>query len=391
MLHINKTNCVRILLATLVAAIFCASLLYRTPSPVDASLSAEPKPTPRKAARYSEFPHDTKAHRIECASCHKFPSSNWKKVRSADSAMEDVTEYPSHDSCIRCHTQQFFRGAQPQICSICHVNATPRNGVRHPFPNPRETFDQSAKGKTAVSDFVVSFPHDKHIEIVASNDRREVSFVNARFDAKKRAGEESCAVCHQTRMPQGNSDEEFVTPPPAKLGDAFWLKKGTFKSGPNGHTACFACHSAESGMLPAPQTCSACHAIKPPASMSDFDEKLAASMKIGDKRMMDAWKRRDASGTFRHEFFAHVELSCATCHNVQTMKMADPKTKRVSVESCATCHATPTSDDGGALNYEADMRKANAGFQCVKCHITLGKLPMPESHVKAIAAAAGKK
>lgn len=390
MFPIGRTNYFRIAVVVIFAAMFCSAYSFRTPSAVDASLAAEPQPTPRKAGKYSEFPHDTKAHRLECSSCHKFPSDNWKKARPEATAFEDVTEYPKHDSCIRCHTQQFFRGAQPQICSICHVNATPRNGVRHPFPNPRETFDQSVKGRNAVSDLVVSFPHDKHIEIVAVN-APTVSFVNARFDAKKRAGEESCAVCHQTQMPQGNSDDEFVTPPPAKLGDAFWLKKGTFKSGPNGHTACFTCHSAESGMLPAPQTCSACHQVKPPASAVDFDAKVGAAMKIGDRRMMDAWRRRDSSSTFRHEFFAHVELACATCHNVQTMKTADPKTTRVPVASCAACHATPTSDDGGALNYEADMRKADSRFQCVKCHIAFGKSPIPDSHVKAIAAAAEKK
>ncbi len=99
---------------------------------------------------------------------------------------------------------------------------------------------------------------------------------------------------------------------------------------------------------------------------------------------------RESAGAFRHEFFAHVELSCSTCHNVLTMNTADPVTRKVSIASCATCHATATSDDGGALNYEVDSRKTNPAFQCVKCHITFGKLPIPESHIKAIAEAAGK-
>lgn len=390
MSRFSTTNYTRALISVIFTFVFAVGFSYRSTASVDASLTAEPKPTPQRARKYSEFPHDTKAHRMECSSCHKFPSDNWKKARAAEVAFADVTEYPKHDSCIRCHTQQFFKGAQPQICSICHVNATPRNGARHPFPNPREIFDISARGKRAESDFVVSFPHDKHIEIVSAHKSPPVSFEKATFEGNKRAGEESCAVCHQTQMPQGKSEDEFVTPPPAKIGDAFWLKKGTFKSGPNGHTTCFTCHSADTGMLPAPQSCATCHQLKPPASAVDFDAKIAAPMKIDNKRMMYAWKRRDSSGTFRHEFFAHVELSCSTCHNVLTMKTADPKSTRVPVASCATCHATPTSDDGGALNYEADMRKASASFQCVKCHITLGKLPVPESHAKAIAAAAGK-
>lgn len=385
-----RINYVRVAVGTIFAGIFLVGLLYNASSPVDASPTPSPKPTPRRSPRYSEFPHDTKAHKLECSNCHKFPSVNWKTVRPAQTAFADITEYPQHDSCIKCHTQQFFKGARPQICSICHVNATPRNGVRHPFPNPREIFEISPKGKNADSDFVVSFPHDKHIEIVATNGTRVVTFSNAGFVGSRRRNEASCAVCHQTIVPQGNSDEEFVTPPPPKIGDAFWLKKGTFKSGPNGHTTCFTCHSADTGMLPAPQTCSACHQLRPASGPADFDAKIAAPMKIENKKMIDAWRRRDSSGTFRHEFFGHVELSCSTCHNVQTMRTADPNTTRVPVASCATCHATPSLDDGGALNYEADKRRTEPAFQCVKCHITLGKLPIPESHLKAIAAAAGK-
>ena len=31
--------------------------------------------------KYSNFPHDIKAHQLDCSSCHKFPSENWNKVR----------------------------------------------------------------------------------------------------------------------------------------------------------------------------------------------------------------------------------------------------------------------------------------------------------------------
>ena len=217
-----------------------------------------PKPTPRQGdpekAKYSEFPHSEKAHQVECGTCHKFPSDNWNKVRTGDTAFPDVTEYPKHQSCVSCHKQQFFKGTPPKICSICHVNSVPPgDSTRHPYPNPREIFDQSPKGKTAESDFVVGFPHDKHIEIVSYNRTDIGAFVNASFARADRrlAGEESCAVCHQTYKPQGDSKDEYVTPPPPKLGDAFWLKKGTFKTAPIGHTICFTCHNADTGILPA--------------------------------------------------------------------------------------------------------------------------------------------
>ncbi len=369
-----------------VLGLFHASILRS----IDPTTAATPKPTPRKKT-YTEFPHDRKAHRIECGTCHKFPSANWNKVRTGPDAIPDITEYPNHESCLKCHMQQFFKGATPNICSICHTNPSPRNSTRHPFPNPREIFDLSPKGKTGQSDFVVGFPHDKHIEIVSANTDRKTAFVNASFSRDpSRRSEASCAVCHQTLMPQPEGGDEYVTKPPANLGDGFWLKRGTFKTAPIGHTTCFSCHSQDSGMLPAPNNCAACHQYKPALPKSDFDDKLAAAMKIDDKRTLNSWRSRDSSGKYQHAFMAHVDMECASCHNVQKMNTADPATKRVSIESCAMCHVTATADEGGALNFEVESRKKNPSFQCVKCHITFGKLPIPESHTKAISAAGGK-
>jgi hypothetical protein len=345
----------------------------------------------RQAAprKYSEFPHDVKAHRLECASCHKFPSPNWNKVRNGSAAFPDITDYPKHESCIGCHRQQFFRGRPPAICSICHTSPSPRDSSRHPFPNPREIFDASRKGKTAASDFQISFPHDKHIDIVAASGAARAIFRNASF-TKAAMAEESCAVCHTTLNPQGNSDEEYVTKPPASIGDAFWLKKGTFKSVATGHTTCFTCHSQDSGLSPAPTDCATCHKIKQPLPPADFDAALAAKVGVQDRVTLDAWRRRDSSGTFRHEFQSHADLSCDTCHNVQTMNTLDPKTKRVTISSCAMCHVTATVDDGGALNYEVQSRKSNPAFQCAKCHVVFGKQPIPQSHIQAITEAGGK-
>jgi hypothetical protein len=330
---------------------------------------------------YSDFQHSTKQHKMECGTCHKFPSANWNKIRDEKTAFPDITEYPRHESCLKCNAQQFFKGARPAICSICHTDPSPRNSARHLFPNPREKFDLSVKGQKAQSDFVVGFPHDKHIEIVSAPSPPDVT-------AQK--GEESCAACHETMTPQGKSDDEYMTKPPPKLGDGFWLKKGTFKTAPIGHETCFSCHSADTGILPAPNNCAACHQLKPLSPPADQDAALAKTMGIRDRVMLDAWRSRHSAGTFRHEWFSHAETSCATCHNVATINTADALTKKVSISSCATCHATATSDDGGALNFEIDSRQKNAAFQCVKCHVTFGKMPVPASHIKALAAAAGK-
>ncbi len=341
--------------------------------------------------KYSEFPHSQ--HKQACSACHKFPSSNWKTVRKSDDAFPDITDYPRHESCLSCHRKQFYSSATPVICSICHTNPSPKNSTRHPFPNPREIFDKSAKGKTAESDFAIGFPHDKHIEIVSENrnpgesTRDEKGFiVNA---SMKQAGEESCKVCHQTYLPQGDADDEYFTPPPKDLGDAFWLKKGTFKTSPIGHTTCFTCHSTDIGILPAPSDCAACHSLKPKEMNSDFDFKLAATMKISDKIILTEWRKRDSSATFRHEFSSHADLECASCHNVNAMETLKPATKKVEIASCSMCHITATSDDGGILNYEIDERKKDPTFSCTKCHLAYGKSPIPVSHVKSIAAQAG--
>ena len=342
---------------------------------------------PARIVKYSEFPHAAAAHKLECTACHKFPTDNWNKVRPEASAFPDITDYPQHASCINCHKQQFFKGTPPVVCSICHTRPSPRDSSRHPFPNPREIFDKSPKGQKAESDFAVAFPHSTHIEIVTARASRSV-FQNASWN-RSRAAEESCAVCHQTNQPQGNSDDENITKPPANLGDAFWLKKGTFKTKPIGHTVCFTCHSQDSGIAPAPTDCATCHKLRPPLPPADFDAKIAAQMGVSDRVTLDSWRRRDSSGKYRHEFVAHTELSCDTCHNVQTMNTTDAATKRVKITSCAMCHVTATAGDGGALNFEADARKANPAFQCTKCHLIFGQRPMPASHAAALAEATG--
>ncbi len=392
-LNIGKTG-LRIISGSLLGAVFiCGSLCIRPSAAAEDGIGVpKPTPVPRKV-KYSEFPHSEKAHKLECGTCHKFPSDNWNKVRTGDKAFPDVTEYPKHQACLGCHKQQFFKGTPPKICSICHVSAfPPKDSTRHPFPNPRELYDVSAKGKSARSDFVVGFPHDKHIDIVSKNSNGGSPFVNASFVTvdRRRMGEESCGVCHQTYKPQGDSKDEYVTPAPAKLGDGFWLKKGTFKSAPIGHTTCFTCHNTEMGVLPAPSNCSACHHLKPDQPIPDFDAKLASTMGISDKIMLDAWRLRESAGKFQHAFFAHSDLPCSTCHNVMTMNTADPATLKVKIDSCATCHATPSTDDGGALNFEVDKRAADPKFQCTKCHIAYGSRAVPKSHADAISAAKGK-
>lgn len=315
-----------------------------------------PAPATKPRIDYSRFSHFTEQHRAVCSSCHTFPSKNWKQVRKADDAFPDVTEYPEHQACLGCHRQQFFARERPvpRICSNCHAKATPTETSRYPFPSLGEAFLTTVKGRDFVSDFQVLFPHDKHAD-------------------------SECSGCHQPYQAQGKSDDEFVTRPPKNIGDAFWLKKGTFQTRPLTHAGCFICHNPESELAPLPPNCDSCH--KPPAPgkrATDFDEKLAGTMGIQDWWTLTAWRERISAGAFRHE--VHSDLKCAQCHTGATMNA-------VPVKSCGGaegCHVTATLDDGGILNYEIDQRNKNNAFVCTKCHIVFGNNAVPASHNNAI-------
>ena len=156
---------------------------------------------------YSRFSHFNEQHRLECQTCHKFPSPNWKVVRKESEAFPDISEFPDHQSCINCHRKQFFARERPapRICSNCHVKVSPRNTSRFPFPSLGEPFFASAKGRGFVSEFKVFFPQDKH------------------------------------------EDGEL----------------------PRTHSTCFSCHNQESELAPLPQSCGSCHhAAALPKSLS---------------------------------------------------------------------------------------------------------------------------
>ena len=414
----------RIAKLTLVALISLTAIGNILPSSSAAGSSAESQPqrrsrgkqrsqatnaSPSKRGNYSQFSHSVAQHQMACNNCHKVPTANWNKVRKGEAAFEDVTDFPQHPSCVGCHRQQFFTGAQPVICTICHTNPSPRDSSRHPFPNPIEIFNESKNSQSFVSEFGIGFPHDKHVDIVGRLERDTNSrprFLPAIFEQDKaekkteQKGEESdpksCAVCHKTYQPQGDSDDEYVTKPSKDLPEeAFWLKKGAFKSSPT-HAVCFTCHTQD-GVQPSSSDCGTCHKLLPQAKRTlltqthdDFDPKLAASMGITDKVMLEKWSGRHTA-KFRHEWIPHASLSCMSCHNVATLNTLDKKT-RTQVKSCGGsgtgCHIESTTD--GILNMEFQKKKASPAFQCTKCHILNGKNSPPETHVNAVAAATKK-
>lgn len=403
------------------AAVAAAGFAYERPAAGASAFAPAQTSRPRAAtqrhaprADYSKFNHAVPKHAEQkCDSCHKFPSKNWQEARKGKDAFPDITEYPEHSSCIGCHRTQFFARERPApaVCSNCHVGVTPKFTARKSFPNPRETFDASPAGQNVTSEFAISFAHDKHVEIVSQYRPEDLKrrggalFVkaslrhdgDAREEQKKEPEEtsdpKSCAVCHQTYQPQGETEDEFVTKPPKGFPEeSFWLKKGTFKTSPRSHATCFACHNADAGIEPTQADCNACHKLAPPAARldiarahDDYDPALAATIGIKDKYTLERWSRRDAA-RFRHEWLPHAGISCTDCHNVSKFNTLDRATMKVNVKSCGGagtgCHIEETNE--GILNEVVAKKKADPTFVCTKCHVSNGAKPLPPSHVEAL-------
>jgi hypothetical protein len=354
-----------------------------------------PRTQQKPRTNYAEFSHTTHVtkEKLKCDTCHKFPTANWKEVRKGDAAFADIAEFPQHSACLNCHREQFFARERPapRICSNCHVAVTPRNTVRFLFPSLGDVTDPSRPRRDSVSEFAVHFPHETHLEVVSRNTLfNEPRFVVASWKSRQqKPPPANCGVCHQTYQPQGQSSEEYMTKPPKDLGDAFWLKKGTFKTIPTSHTGCFTCHNAESGITPVSSDCQTCHKLANSAVQinSDFDPRMPAMMQISDRTILSAWRERISAGAYRHEGGAHPDLACTDCHAPARMNTVDAQTLKVPVSSCGGaegCHATATLDEGGILNFEIDQKKKNPSFVCTKCHITFGKQGVPASHVSVI-------
>lgn len=409
--------------ATLAILLLLASVVFVFPrlTSAGASPAIEPQrrttqrrrqPARRPAQRrprvdYSKFNHRTKQHQQACSTCHTIPTDNWTRVREGEEAFPDVADYPDHPSCVNCHRNEFFRGARPVICTICHTVVSPRDGTRHPFQNPEEGFVRALKKpRTSGTQFRINFPHDKHQDVMARLSPLEdketgVAFVRASFARQQPPKKiDSCSICHETYQPQGASTDKFVVKPPEGDVPPSWLRKGTFKTTPTGHASCFNCHWQDGGEKPLSTDCAGCHTLLPegktgvfvPRDHLDPDVKTAAAMGLTDQKIVEKWMRRD-SATFRHEETKHENLGCTACHiNITAISTLDQTTLKVPILTCGGggtgCHIKPTPPKK-ILNIEIDKKNADPAFNCAKCHVNFGKVPkeqIPKSHTDAVSA-----
>jgi LSD1 subclass zinc finger protein len=272
----------------------------------------------RPVVDYSKFSHATQKHQAACNTCHKLPTKDWMKV----SSYPDVADYPDHNTCVSCHRPQFFRGARPVICSVCHTKTSPRDEVRLAFRNP-----------AAKQQFAMEFPHDKHQDVIAL---RQPPPIQAAFAHVSAQNYNNCTICHSQRT-------------------------ATFKAAPTDHASCFNCHWKSQS--PVAANCNGCHKLTTPFMANDQPARI--SMKFIHE-----------GGGERKQHVAE----CTTCHiNITKAESLRGLKPDVPITGCTECH----NKDGlrQDLSKELTALGKNRGFVCVYCHeANVGTLDPPASH-----------
>ncbi len=329
----------------------------------------------RRGKVYNRFDHSVAAHRNQsCSECHKSPTgvSSAETLSGEKYRYPDITDYPDHDSCLDCHRQQFYKGARPAICSICHTKVSPRDKARFTFPKA-----------TQAEEFTIRFPHDVHQDIIAN--RREPSprqtnvaaahFINAKFTSEanfqddKKIDFNNCTICHAPaegkiytttpRRPQMTALETGVVV--ASHREKITAPVGYFKGVPSGHDSCFNCHYSE--QKPIRTDCAGCHIL---SRNSFFESKVIERFSVKFSH-----EERTEAGTNPHD------KECSSCH-VRITQSADLRSLRpdVPIFTCATssCHSKE-------LKAEISQRADKEINSCSYCHSAfIGSHQIPESH-----------
>ena len=370
----------------------------------------------KSADKYSTFTHeshgrhsnDSRARNLKCSDCHTIPSAAEPDMIAAATKPRVAQGYPYHDSCLRCHQQQFYRGDRPAICTVCHTRVAVRLTSRDlysQFPSPK-------RGDIMVREFPGYYPHGLHQSLMAL-DRRAVSDITTPLILRrisfssapdKTPPSEICANCHFT------DERGPVTMPLKGIEREETLKRieaDTFKTIPgfreaNAHASCFTCHWQ--AQKPTKDNCDGCH-----VSSSDYAaRKLAVTqpptLSANATRWFENWPTelpKRFSLKFRHNTHTlspdgktesnNHDVGCTTCHiNIAQMTTLNISKADVQIISCAPCHATTAAIPVGQTRvtiFDEMQLKADAtkNYSCVACHTSVvGREQPPCTHYSMI-------
>lgn len=304
------------------------------------------RPATQPSIDYSKFSHSTEKHKQTCNTCHKVPTINWQKARD----FPDVADYPDHAACVSCHRRQFFKGARPPVCTVCHTKVSPRDDARLAFRNP-----------AVPRQFSIEFPHDKHQDVIARvwplvEPRRQVEFRAASFTFRAHAQDDksktynNCVICH------GSGTRNPVAPTGGWI-DSFAPDAATFKAVPTSHASCFNCHW--SSQPPVSNGCEGCHKATTPYRENASPTRI--------------------SMRFRHAREQHV-AECTSCHiNITKASNLRGLKPDVPITQCTECH----NKVGLRLDVSKELQAVdkNSGFVCIYCHTSdVGRRDPPASH-----------
>ena len=293
------------------------------------------------AVDYTKFSHSTPKHKSACNTCHKIPTNNWTKV----SAFPDVTDFPDHDACVSCHRAQFFKGARPPICSVCHSKTSPKDDARYDFRKPAST-----------EQFTIEFPHDRHQDVIALKSLKSSSnAVLLAHAAPPQQNFNNCTICHSQAA-------TFSKPPAGGWIDSYIPPDATFKAAPVDHSSCFNCHWKS--QAPVAANCNGCHKLATTPYLS-LNIPTRISLKF----------QHEGGGEKKQ----HV-AECTSCHiNITKSATLRGLKPDVPITACTECH----NKDGlrQDLNKELNALDKNRAFVCTYCHTSnVGSLDAPASH-----------
>ena len=267
---------------------------------------------------YSKFSHSTRKHQAECKTCHTVPSKTWSKF-------PDVVDYPDHVACVSCHRPQFFKGASPKICSVCHTKTSPRDEARYAFRNPASRLQ-----------FTIEFPHDKHQDVIARLFNSRTRGVDLAHAPPQQQNYNNCTICHASQ-------------------------NATFKAAPADHASCFNCHWKS--QQPVAANCNGCHKLAAPYATATAPPRTSAKF------------IHEGGGEKKN----HV-LECTACHiNITKSATLRGLKPDVPITACTECH----NKDGLRQDVSKELAAIdkNKTFTCVYCHAPeVGSKDPPASH-----------